>query len=341
MAANDGRWQWRNGEHEPVLPGEPRAVYQPIVDLATGGLLGFEVLARWWHPTKGVIFPQVLIPWAEANGRIVELGDWMLSQGCGQAARWPTSLQISVNCSLVQLHRRALVGSVQAALEGSGLAPDRLTVEVGERAVSDETAVDELRALTALGVQLAVDDVGTDWSSFERLRRLEVNTVKIDGSFVGGLETSEGINRMVVETLVGLVHSGGMSTVAEGVENAVQASMVRDFESDAAQGYFFAPPLDEENAFKMASVRDLRFPLEGGGWQEGDDWPFVGARAEARRPWGATMPPSPAGPTDAIGFVELALGGGPAGQVPEPPPAVAPGPPSTHRAVAPPARPPG
>jgi len=320
VARDDVRGRWSSGEHELVLPGEPSTAYQPIVDLATGGLLGFEALLRWRHPTEGVIFPEILIPWAEANGDIVALGDWVLAEACQQAARWTTSLQLAVNCSLVQLRRRTVVASVRSALDGSGLAPDRLTIEVSEHAVSDEEAAEEISAISSLGVQLAVDDVGTSWSSFEHLRRLEVNTVKIDSSFVGGLETDEGINRMVVETLVSLVHSSGMSTVAEGVENAAQASIVREFASDAAQGYFFAPPLDAENAFGMAGVRGLRFPLDGIGWQEDDDWPFAGARAEHPFPQGRTTPLPAGKPTDAIGFVELALAGGSAGTDPEPDP---------------------
>ncbi len=276
-----------------MLAGQPSLGFQPIVDLGSGQLLGFEGLLRWSHPTEGIIRPQLLIPWAEANGDIVALGEWVLSEGCRQAMSWPFSVQLAVNCSLVQLRRGVASPAVASALGESGLPPDRLTIEVTEHSMSEEAAVDELRAIASLGVQLAVDDVGTSWNSIEILRRLAVNTIKIDQSFVNGLENNEGINRMVVQAVVHLAHSCGMATVAEGVESARHAAIVREFECDAAQGYFFAPPLDAENASQLANVENLRFPLEGPGWTEGDDWPFRGAHAESPPVGG--LPPAPKG----------------------------------------------
>ncbi|HUA94458.1 MAG TPA: EAL domain-containing protein [Acidimicrobiales bacterium] len=267
-------------EGPTALAGEPRLVYQPVIDLLSGRVLGFEALLRWEHPTEGPILPQLLIPWAEANGDIVILGEWVLAEGCRQAVDWPPSVQLAVNCSIVQLRRGAASRSVLMALEQSGLTPDRLTVEVTEHALSEEGASAELRTIAGLGVQLAVDDVGTSWNSFELLRKLAINTIKIDESFVSGLEDNEGINRMVVETVIHLAHSSGMSTVAEGVETAKHASIVRDFESDAAQGYFFAPPLDADSATRVANMADLAFPLEGTGWADDDGWPFADVRSE-------------------------------------------------------------
>jgi EAL domain-containing protein (putative c-di-GMP-specific phosphodiesterase class I) len=268
-------------DRETVLAGQPSLGFQPIVDLSSGQLLGFEALMRWSHPTEGIIRPQLLIPWAEANGDIVALGEWVLTEGCRQATAWPFSVQLAVNCSLVQLRRGVAASAVAKALQASGLPPDRLTIEVTEHSMSDEAAVDQLRAIAGLGVQLAVDDVGTSWNSIEILRRLAVNTIKIDQSFVNGLESREGINRMVVQAVVHLAHSCGMATIAEGVESARHAAIVREFQCDAAQGYFFAPALDAENAANLAKVENLRFPLEGHGWTEGDDWPFHGAYAES------------------------------------------------------------
>jgi EAL domain-containing protein (putative c-di-GMP-specific phosphodiesterase class I) len=265
---------WRGDGETSGLVGEPRLAYQPVVDLGSGKLLGFEALLRWHHPSEGLILPQLLIPWAEANGDIVAIGEWVLREGCRHACKWPGSLQLAVNCSIVQLRRGEASHGVEAALEESGLEPDRLTIEVAEHAMSDEAAVTELRAIAAMGVQLAVDDVGTSWTSFELLRRMVINTVKIDESFVSSLEPNQGINRMVVETVVHLAHSAGMSTVAEGVESAVHAQIVREFDSDAAQGYFFAPPLDMDRATELANSPDLRFPMDGPGWRDnGVAWP--------------------------------------------------------------------
>ena len=283
---------WHSGESALGLAGEPRLEYQPIIDLGSGQLLGFEALLRWQHPTQGIIPPNLLIPWAEANGDIVEIGAWVLAEGCRHASKWPVSLQLAVNCSIVQLRRGAASTSVRAALEASGMEPDRLTIEVTEHAMAEESAVAELRALASLGVLLAVDDVGTSWTSFDLLRRMAVNTVKIDGSFVSGLEPQHGINRMVVETVVHLAHSSGMSTVAEGVETEVTAAIVREFDSDAAQGYFFAPPLHVDVVTEMANTEGLRFPLEGPGWTDAvslfgfgahrpDDRAAAGRRASA------------------------------------------------------------
>ncbi len=284
VTGDDGRGASEQRGPATVLAGEPRLAYQPVIDLLSGRVLGFEALLRWHHPTRGVVLPQLLIPWAEANGDIVALGEWVLVEGCRRATEWPPSVQLAVNCSIVQLRRGMASAAVRRALDESGLSPDRLTVEVTEHALSEEAATADLRAIAGLGVQLAVDDVGTSWNSFELLRRLDVNTIKIDGSFVSALEAREGINRMVVQTVIHLAHTCGMSTVAEGVETAGHSAIVREFESDAAQGYFFAPPLDGELATRLANLPDLSFPLEGPGWTDGDDWPFPGAEAEQSTP---------------------------------------------------------
>jgi EAL domain-containing protein (putative c-di-GMP-specific phosphodiesterase class I) len=251
-----------------ILTGEPALEYQPLIDLASGRLLGFEALLRWRHPDEGMILPSLLLPWLEANGDIVQLGEWVLAEGCQQAASWPKNIQLAVNLSIVQLRRGVGSTAVQNAIRLSGLEPDRLTIEVTEHALVEDVAMNDLRAIGASGVELAVDDVGTSWTSFDVLRRMAVNTVKIDRSFVGSLEAHQGINRLVVETVVSLAHSEGISTVAEGVETSLQSSIVREFECDAAQGYFFAPPLSIEVATELANEPGYCFPLEGIGWRE-------------------------------------------------------------------------
>jgi len=251
-----------------IMSGEPALEYQPLIDLASGRLLGFEALLRWRHPEEGMVLPSLLLPWLEANGDIVQLGEWVLAEGCEQAASWPQNIQLAVNLSIVQLRRGVGSAGVAAALERSGLEPSRLTIEVTEHAMVEDVAMSDLRAIGAIGVELAVDDVGTSWTSFDVLRRMAVNTVKIDRSFVGSLEAHQGINRLVVETVVSLAHSSGISTVAEGVETSLQSAIVREFECDAAQGYFFAPPLSIEVATEMANEPGYTFPLEGTGWKD-------------------------------------------------------------------------
>src|SRR6202034_1099631 len=274
-----------------ILSGEPALEYQPLIDLSSGRLLGFEALLRWRHPDEGMILPSLLLPWLQSNRESVQSGEWVLAERCQQAASWPKNIQLAVNLSIVQLRRGVGSSAVENALGRSGLEPDRLTIEVTEHAMVEDVAMNDLRAIGDLGVELAVDDVGTSWTSFDVLRRMAVNTVKIDRSFVGSLEAHQGINRMVVETVVSLSHSEGISTVAEGVETALQASIVREFECDAAQGYFFAPPLSIEVATEMANEAGYCFPLDGGGWMDRKPDPHPTSVPVAHQPF--SFGPSP------------------------------------------------
>ncbi|MGO9029197.1 MAG: EAL domain-containing protein [Acidimicrobiales bacterium] len=237
-----------------TLDGRPVLEYLPVVDLATGRLLGMEALVRWVHPQLGLLGPDRMLPMAESSGDMVLLSQWVLAEACGQARVWSSSMQLAVNCSTSQLRNGDAVRAVGSALESSGLDAGQLTLEINEDSVVDDSAADDLRTLTTMGVQLAVDDVGTSWSSFEPLRRLAVNTVKIDRSFVTGLEPAQGINRLVVETVIHMAHSLGMSAIAVGVETAQQVELVRSFDADAAQGYFFARPLPAAEATALASA---------------------------------------------------------------------------------------
>jgi EAL domain-containing protein (putative c-di-GMP-specific phosphodiesterase class I) len=236
------------------MDGRPVLEFQPAVDLATGRLLGFEALLRWDHPRRGLIGPGVLIPWAEANDHIDELNGWVLAEACRQAAAWPSGIQLAVNCSLVQLrHQQASVAAARA-LQMSGLHPDRLTVEVTESAVADERASRDLRNLVKMGVHLAVDDVGTSWTTLENLRRFAIETAKIDRLFIARLEPHEGMNRAIVEAIIHVSHSLAMSTVAEGVETAQQVATLVEFGADVAQGFFFAPPMTSADTMRLATT---------------------------------------------------------------------------------------
>jgi EAL domain-containing protein (putative c-di-GMP-specific phosphodiesterase class I) len=169
-------------------------------------------------------------------------------EACSQARQWSPSIQLGVNCTVEQLRRGEVSKAVADALEKSGLRSGQLTLEVTEDAVVDPVASADLRMLSDIGVQLSVDDVGTNWSSFEPFRRHNISTVKIDGSFIAGLERSQGINRLVVETVIHMAHSLAMSALVEAVETPAQVSIVREFNADAAQGFFFAKPMSSEDA---------------------------------------------------------------------------------------------
>ena len=244
------------------LPGAPYLEYLPVVDLSSGRLLGMEALVRWEHPSKGRISPEELIPDAERSGDIAALTRWVLREACDQARRWSPSIQLAVNCTVQQLRRGEVSDAVESALQESGLRSGQLTLEVTEDAVVEPDAASDLRTLSEMGVQLSIDDVGTNWSSFEPFQRHAIGTVKIDGSFVSGLELAQGINRLVVETVIHMAHSLGMSAVVECVETTDQVETVRKFDADAAQGFFFAHPMRAEHVEALASGPDIpRFSL--------------------------------------------------------------------------------
>ncbi len=279
-----------------VLAGHPLLEFQPAVDLATGRLLGFEALVRWSHPTRGHISPAILIPWAEANGDIIPLNAWVLSEACRQAQLWPSGIQLAVNCSIVQLRRGEASLAVEHALDSSGLNPDRLTIEITEHTIADERAAADLRALTAMGVHLAVDDVGTMWSSLNSLRRFAIETVKIDAAFIANLEADEGMNRAIVDAIVHVGHSLAMSAVAEGVETETQVAILREFGTDVAQGYFFARPMSSHDTLELANteprpVYPLTAPRPG---------EYAGTPEDAGAPDEA-CPAADAGTTAAVG----------------------------------------
>jgi EAL domain-containing protein (putative c-di-GMP-specific phosphodiesterase class I) len=240
-----------------VLAGSPFLEYLPVVDLSTGRLLGMEALVRWQHPTQGLISPNQLIPRAEENGDIGPLTRWIVTEACEQACTWSPSIQLGVNCSLQQLRRGDVSNAVASALEQTGFRSGQLTFEVTEDAIVDPAASADLKALSKMGVQLSVDDAGTNWSSFEPFKRHSISTVKIDGSFIAGLESNQGINRLVVETVIHMAHSLGMSAIVEAVETASQVEIVRSFNADAAQGFFFARPMSSENAASLAGGSEV------------------------------------------------------------------------------------
>jgi EAL domain-containing protein (putative c-di-GMP-specific phosphodiesterase class I) len=287
------------------LDGEPELVFQPAVDLATGRLLGFEAFLRWNDPDLGPIPPSVLIPWAEANGHMVELNAWVLSEACAAAASWQADLQLAVNCSVFQLRQREAASAAAAAIEESGLNPDRLTIEITETSVTDAAASDDLHAMSRLGIQLTVDDIGSDWSTIDSLQQFAINTMKIDGSLIQGLADAGGVSRAMVETIVHVSHSLGICTVAESVETAQQVKILRELGADVGQGYFFAKPLAVEDALMLTTMDPLPvFPLT-----DLDDPDAVPDQRDARsddldRPSGEVSPSGPGIAAEVMGALD-------------------------------------
>jgi diguanylate cyclase (GGDEF)-like protein len=238
-------------EHLPHATGrgEIGVHYQPQVDLATGRCLGIEALARWRHPRHGDVAPAEFIPAAERTGAIHAIGEHVLRTACAQAAEWSAvagleDLRLSVNVSARQLAGDELTGIVRSALADSGLAPERLTLELTESELLEgTTAVRQLVEIADLGVQIAIDDFGTGYASLAYLRALPVHQVKIDRSFVpaaeGAPEGADDLARAVL--LVG--QTLGLETVAEGVEHPEQADALQRAGVQIAQGFHFARPM--------------------------------------------------------------------------------------------------
>ncbi|MEV4636739.1 EAL domain-containing protein [Actinoplanes sp. NPDC049548] len=234
-----------------ALPnGELSVHYQPIVDLATGELDGFEALMRWQHPTLGAVSPLHFIPIAEETGLIVESGAWLLREAAAQLAAWRAErgpqarqLHVSVNVSVRQLRDHTLVAIVRDVLATTGLPPDALWLEITESGVMEdlETALATLDALRELGVTLAIDDFGTGYSSLSYLNRLPVGIVKLDRAFVS--EVGEhGANESIVRAVLAMTSALNLRVVAEGVETELQRDWLREQGCDLAQGWLYGRP---------------------------------------------------------------------------------------------------
>ncbi len=224
-----------------------RPHFQPLVDIATGRLIGFEMLARWPHPTRGTIPPGEFIPIAEDAGLIGPMTEGLLRRACRAAAGWPSDIVVACNLSPLQLRDRGLPATVQSILTETGLPAHRLELEITESAlVGDiDLARDLLGKLKALGVRLALDDFGTGYSSLRHLQLLPIDKLKIDASFVRAMG-GDTESRKIVAAVIGLSHSLGLLTVAEGVEDAGTAALLRDLGCDVGQGWLYGRPAPED-----------------------------------------------------------------------------------------------
>jgi diguanylate cyclase (GGDEF)-like protein len=229
--------------------GERRLFYQPIVDLSTSHVTGVEALIRWQHPQRGLLGPDVFIPVAEDTGLIEPIGRWVITEACAQVQRWnaepqrSTPVFVSVNVSPRQLRDPQIVDDVAASLAVTGAQPGWITLEITEGAMMQDTevALGHLRALKALGVQLAVDDFGTGYSSLSYLQRFPIDVLKIDQSFVTGIDQGPEESALA-RAIVRLAQSLRLVAVAEGVENERQAELLRQLGCQRAQGYLYAHP---------------------------------------------------------------------------------------------------
>ena len=242
--------------------GELAVFYQPIVELQTGRIVGAEALVRWRHPTRGLVSPDEFIPLAEENGLILTLGRWVMAEACEQVAAWERGpglskeFFVSVNLSPFQLQQAEFVGELESILKATGLAPQRLVVELTETAMfqDTETTIAKLEFVRALGVRIALDDFGTGYSSLGYLRRFPVDILKIAREFVVPSDRDAG-EWAFAHAIVALGHTLGLQIIAEGIEEAAQADRLRILGCELGQGFYFARPV-EASAIEAALAVD-------------------------------------------------------------------------------------
>jgi diguanylate cyclase (GGDEF)-like protein/PAS domain S-box-containing protein len=240
-------------ERQEIVP-----YYQPIVDLDTGAVVGFEALARWRHPSGDMILPDLFIPVAEETGLVGPIGEWMLTEACRQTREWQckhplwSKLGISVNVSGRQLSQSGIATDVERVLETTGLDPTFLTLEITESALMHNlsTATAVMQRLNAMSVGLHLDDFGTGYSSLAYLHSFPVQALKVDRSFVNRMDRAPQ-QSAIVNAIVSLAHNLGMEVIAEGIETAAQVEALRALRCKRGQGFLFSKPLPAEEAERL------------------------------------------------------------------------------------------
>jgi diguanylate cyclase (GGDEF)-like protein len=255
------------GVRRALEHGELRLHYQPIVSLESGAVVGVEALIRWHHPERGLLEPGAFLAVAEESGLILPLSDWVVRTACEQASRWqrelPEPTRISVNVPPQQLKHAAFVQLIRDNLRRAGLPPSALGLELVESSLIEnrEAIVDNLSALRKMGIYIAIDDFGTGYSSLSYLKRLPIDALKIDRSFIQGVP-SDVNDTAISTTIIAMARSLNLSVVAEGVETAQQADFLRGHGCPSAQGYFFSQPLSASDCseFFLESHRSRTAP---------------------------------------------------------------------------------
>jgi EAL domain-containing protein (putative c-di-GMP-specific phosphodiesterase class I) len=258
-AKADGRGTWRFFEAEmdarlqarrtleldlrdALARDEFEVHYQPLYDLAEDRVSGFEALARWRHPTRGLVMPSEFISLAEEIGLIVPIGERVLRRACAEAVHWPAEIKVGVNVSAIQFKGAGLIETVREALAAAGLPARRLELEITESVLvaDNDATLALLHGLRSLGVRIAMDDFGTGYSSLSYLRAFPFDKIKIDQSFVRDLPAGAG---PIVRAILTLADALSMRTTAEGVETEEQFNWLREEGCREAQGYYLSRPV--------------------------------------------------------------------------------------------------
>ncbi len=252
-----------NGLRGALDRGEFTLHYQPVVDLGTQEIVGFEALARWDHPILGPVPPSVFIPVAEETGHIISLGRWALTEATAQLARWSAAfdrpLRVAVNISRRQLTSSDLIDDVARILHDSGLDARQLALEITENVLMDdpERATIALGALRQMGIAIAVDDFGTGYSSLSYLQRFPVDVLKIDRAFIEPLNRTEPASTALVSTIIGLARTMDLAIVAEGIERPDQLEKLLELGCPMGQGFLLSRPLDVDQATEFLARMEL------------------------------------------------------------------------------------
>jgi diguanylate cyclase (GGDEF)-like protein len=256
-----------SGELTTVLARDELVLeYQPLVALERGTIVGFEALLRWEHPSRGRLGPDRFISLAESNGQIVPVGAWVVRTACAQLRSWLDRhpalghLGVSVNVSARQVSDGSLPSHVRSALQAARIAPEQLTLEISEAMLvkDDERMQHELRKLKDIGIRLAVDDFGTGYSALSYLRLFPIDVLKVDRSFVAGID-EDPEKASLVRGIIEMAHNLGLAVITEGIESPAEAALARELQSDYGQGYWFARPGDPAAIDRLLSG-DLSIP---------------------------------------------------------------------------------
>ncbi|HEY8591611.1 MAG TPA: EAL domain-containing protein [Sphingomicrobium sp.] len=244
-----------NDLRQAIDRGELSVHYQPVVRAAGEEISGFEALARWQHPTRGAISPAKFVPLAEEAGLIGRIGEWVLRTALEEAARWPSHVRVAVNLSPLQFNDPAVVDMIAKHLAESGVAADRLELEITEGVflAEGDTTDDTFARLKKLGVRLALDDFGTGYSSLGYLKKAPFDKIKIDQSFVRGAASATNRNAAIIRAIVTLAETLGMDTCAEGVETHDDLQLIRELGVSMVQGYIFGKPTEAATARELAN----------------------------------------------------------------------------------------
>ena len=270
------RLELENDLRHALERDEFRLHYQPIIDMASGRMVEAEALIRWQHPTRGLIAPKDFIPVAEEMGLIVPLGHWVIEHACREAAKWAAAfpveppIAISVNVSPREFRQPDLDAKVAEILGRTGLRPDCLKLEITEGAIMEDVdwTIAVMGRLKKVGVKLAIDDFGTGYSSLAYLKRLPLDVLKIDQSFVSGIGSVRE-DSAIVRAILSLAELLNLDVTGEGIETAEQAELLSEWNCGRGQGYFFLRPVDAEGA--QAFLQTSRRSMAGWGSQAASD----------------------------------------------------------------------